>query len=223
MQRRKFVRILMSVVAAPRLLFSQQSGAKAPMPAAAPVPWYLGLNSRTPLPTTAVADQVAASELKFFTQAQMQTLTALSRIFLPASGNRPGAIEAGTPEFLDFLLSDSPAEKQKIYSGGLDWLEADAQKKFKAAFAQLDEAQAGELIRPWLRTWLSDHPPTELHADFINLAHDEIRAATFNSKSFGGGSQELYWEPIEPEVALLSVQPHVAAAEKSRPMPMYRR
>src|ERR1700679_2450408 len=104
MQRRKFVRILLSVAAAPRMLFDQQQG-KQPLPAAAPVPWFTGLNPRTPLPATEPADQVAIADLKFLTPAQMQNLQPLCRVLMPPLNGKPGAIEAHTPEFLDFLLA----------------------------------------------------------------------------------------------------------------------
>jgi hypothetical protein len=230
MQRRKFVRILLSVAAAPRILFGQQ--AKQPLPAAAPVPWFTGLNPRTPLPATEPADQVAISDLKFFNPAQMRNLERLCRVLMPAAGNKPGAIEAGTPEFLDFLLADSGPERQKLYAGGLDWLDGEAQKKYKLSFFALTDEQVDALVKPWLRTWMTDHPPTEAHADFVNVALDEIRAATVNSKAWSqtpgspGGewsSTDLYWGPIESDLSfVLGEQPHVAAA-KAQGMPEYKR
>ena len=215
------------------MLFSQQQQqAKQPLPAAAPVPWFVGLNPRTPLPTTEQADLVAISELKFFSPAQMRNLQRLSRALMPALGGKPGAIEAGTPEFLDFLLAGSAPDRQKLYAGGLDWLEAEAQKKYKLSFFALSDEQVDALVQPWLRTWMSDHPPTELHADFVNVALDEIRTATINSKEWSltpatpagvWGETGLYWSPIEPNMAYLRMeQPHVAAA-KTPATPEYKR
>jgi hypothetical protein len=222
MQRRKFVRILLSVAAVPRALFGQQQG-KQPLPAAAPVPWFTGLNPRTPLPATEPADQVAISDLKFFSPAQWRNLQRLCRVMMPPLNGKPGAIEAGTPEFLDFLLAGSPPERQKLYAGGLDWLDAEAQKKYKLGFFALTDEQVDALVQPWLRAWMSDHPPTEQHADFVNVALDEIRTATQNSKAWGSGDMGLYWSPIEPDLALAwAEQPHVTAA-KMKATPEYKR
>ncbi len=230
MQRRKFVRILLSVAAAPRMLFGQQE--KKPLPAAAPVPWYTGLNSHTPLPATEPADLVAIADLKFFSPAQMRTLQRLSRVLMPALNGKPGAIEAKTPEFLDFLISDAPADRQKFYAGGLDWLDSEAQKKYKLGFFALQDDQVDAIVKPWLRAWMADNPPTEPHADFINVALDEIRLATINSKAWSQtpgtpagewGESDLYWSPIEPDLAyVLAVQPHVAAS-KTPATPIYKR
>ena len=231
MKRREFVRVLVSVLSAPRLLWSQQQ-AKQPLPAAAPVPWFIGLNPHTPLPHTENAAEIAASDLKFFTPVQMKSLDRLCRALMPPFGGKPGAIEAGVPEFLDFLLAESAADRQKLYAGGLDWLEAEAQKKYKLGFSALSDEQAGGLVQPWLRTWMEDHPPVEAHADFVNIALDEIRTATINSRAWSQtpatpagewGASGLYWSPIEPDVVFaLGEQPHVAAA-KTRATPEYRR
>ena len=237
MQRREFVRAVLTLGAAPRLLFSQQATPAPPPPA--PVPWTLGLNPRTPLPQVEIAEEIAASELRFFTPMQMQTLTRLADVFVPAGNGKPGALQAGVPAFLDFLIGKSPETRKQVYAAGLDWLESEAQKNYKIAFAKLDEAQTAALLTPWLRTWMNDHPPLEAHADFINIAHDEIRTATVNSRAWFEATppssapdpfnSSLYWFPIQPDLAHESAEcaklpPHVQAVPKSNhPIPSYPR
>jgi Gluconate 2-dehydrogenase subunit 3 len=208
MLRRDFVCAVVSVGFAPRLLLSQQTANPAPPPPA-PVPWTLGLNPKTPLPHTETADEIATLESKFFTALQMATLIRLCDVLLPPIGNRPGAVQAETPYFLDFLIGGSPDTRQKIYTGGLNWLDAESQKRYGKVFARIDEEQAAAILKPWLRTWMSDHPPTEPHADFINIAHEDIRTATVNSKAWSDTASSgdrvsvadgLYWHPIEPDI-----------------------
>jgi hypothetical protein len=76
-------------------------------------------------------------------------------------------------------------------------------------FAKATDDQADELIRPWLRAWMSDHPPTEPHARFINLAHSDIRKATVNSQEWSDAvraagraenDQDLFWYPVDPDI-----------------------
>ena len=54
---------------------------------------------------------------------------------------------------------------------------------------------------------MSDHPPVESHADFVNVAHDDIREATFNSEAWAesqeastheGTPTGVYWSPVRP-------------------------
>ena len=208
MQRRDFVRAMVAAAATPKMLLLAQTASSAP-PLAAPVPWTLGLSGKTPLPTTQIADVVAQADLRFFTPVQMATLERLSDILVPPLGDKPGALAAGTPAFLDFFVGSSPADSRKMYQDGLDWLDAEAKRQFSMPFAQLESAQADRILQPWMRAWMTDHPPTEAHADFINIAHAEIRTATVNSKAWsdapvsytqGTTPVGLYWYPIEPDI-----------------------
>ncbi len=163
-----------------------------------------------PLPMTPlVPDAVAETHANFFNPQQMATLRRLSETLLPPLKGYPGATEAGTPEFLDFLIGVSPADRQQMYQSGLDRLDAEAKQHFGVAFAAVEKAQADQLLRPWLKTWMTDHPPTEPYAHFINIAHSDIRTATINSqawnKAAGAAGQKgegmgLYWFPIDPDI-----------------------
>ena len=238
MLRRDFVRSALLTGLAPKVLLGQQvQSSTPPPPPPAPVPWTLGLNAKTPLPHTEIVDGIAETELRFFTAPRMAVLNRLCEVLLPATGSRPGAVQADTPRFLDFLLDESPAARQSFYSRGLDWLDAESHRIYKNGFAQISPTQADLLIRPWLRAWMTDHPPTEAHADFINIAHEDIRTATLNSKTWnqalvadaGNATNPLYWSPIEPDLwsehaASSTVPPHVQAAPKaSHTMPSYPR
>jgi hypothetical protein len=205
MLRRDFVRAVVSVSIAPRLLLSQQTANPAP-PLPAPVPWTLGLNPATPLPHTEVVDGVAETERRFFAVGQMIALVRLSDVLMPTIGNKPGALQAGTPLFLDFLIGESAESRQKVYTSGLNWLDSESEKRYGKPFANLDDRQIDTILKPYLRTWMSDHPPTEPHADFINIAHEDIRTATINSKAWssatssGSNADSLYWYAIEPDI-----------------------
>jgi len=218
--RRDFVRAVVSVGLAPRVLLSQQTTGPAPsLPA--PVPWTLGLNARTPLPHTDGTDALVQPEQTFFTLLQMASLSRLCDVLMPPFGGKPGALQARTPLFLDFLIGKSPSARKKLYTTGLNWLNEEALRRFKSPFAGLNNTQADAILKPWLRTWMSDHPPSDSHADFINIAHHDIRSATINSKDWSDaptvGAEEkttvdLYWMPIEPEPYSHSTQSRQVAA-----------
>jgi hypothetical protein len=163
-----------------------------------------------PLPMTPiVADAVAQTNAHFFKAQQMATLRRLSEILMPPLKGYPGATDAGAPEFLDFLISVSPADRQQMYQSGLDRLDGDARKHFGVAFAGVNAAQADQLLRPWLRSWMTDHPPTEPHAYFVNTVHSDIRTATVNSQAWSDAAvakgrqtpdEGLYWFPVDPDI-----------------------
>lgn len=223
MRRREFVKAALAVSVSARNLLGQAAPAQvapsappptppgaAPPPAPGPVPWMRGLLETRPLSLPAlVPDGVAETTTYFFNDRQMSTLRQLCEILLPPLGKYPGALDAGAPEFLDFLISVSPPARQRMYVDGLDWLDAEARSKFGIPFDSVDDKQAGVLIRPWLRTWMTDHPPLEPHADFINVAHSDIRTATLNSEAWHEadtaqgkqpGGVGLYWYPVDPDI-----------------------
>lgn len=237
MRRRDFVCAALSIGVAPRLLLAQQAPG-TPLPAAAPVPWTLGLNPSTPLPHTAVEDTIAQPDRIFFSALQMETLCRLCDVLLPPVGGKPGALDAQTPLFLDFLIGQSEAPRQHLYSGGLDWLNEQARTKFGKSFANVSDTEAGAMLKPWLRTWMADHPPLEAHAEFVNIAHDDIRQATINSQPWSAVASTraeqstetaLYWLPIEPDLKTsvrrhLSVPaPAVRSARNAKSFPEYSR
>lgn len=210
-QRRDFVRLFVAATVAPATFMGQsaQHSRPAELPAAAPVPWMRGINPSTPIPAASAAETVAEGELKFFTATQMATLSHLCDVLLPRIGSTPGAVEAGTPAFLDFFIGESPSERKTMYQNGLDWLDTESKKQFAKPFAALESAQADRLLKPWLRTWMTDHLPSEPHADFVNTAHSDIRTATVNSRVWGEASKTegrestakgLYWSPIDPDM-----------------------
>ena len=215
MQRRDFVKAMMAASVASRTVLGQQTAAP-PTPttpaatAPGPVPWMRGLMDVKPLPMTPlVPDAVARTDAHFFTEQQFATLRRLSEILQPPLRGFPGAIEAGAPEFLDFLIGVSPHERQQMYRSGLDRLDTEAKQHFNVPFAEVDAGQADQLLRPWLRTWMSDHPPTEPYAQFINIAHNDVRTATINSQAWSDAAHaagkptpnvDLYWYPVDPDI-----------------------
>ena len=138
----------------------------------------------------------------------LAALNRLADVMLPRTASHPGALDAKTPEFLDFLIGHSPTVRGSLYINGLNWLDSQARLKHNKSFAQIEAAQVDALLKPCLRTWMTDHPPTQTHADFINIAHADIRTATVNSQVWfetldpkrQESTTQLYWSPIEPDI-----------------------
>jgi hypothetical protein len=224
MKRRDFVKAIMAASVSARSLLGQQNAPASVAPAVppqvpakamsaptpGPVPWMRGLMEAKPLPMTPlVPDAVAQTQTRFFTRQQYATLRQLCEVLMPPLKNSPGALDAGAPEFLDFLISVSSAEQQKMYRDGLDRLDNEARQKFGVPFAGVTGQQADALIRPRLQPWMTDHPPKDPYERFINLAHSDIRTATINSKPWSESlpsdedremEEGLYWYPVDPDM-----------------------
>lgn len=102
----------------------------------------------TPKLSASGPDAAAEPVVRFFTKPQFTALQKLSDLLMPAAGSTPGALDAKAPEFLDFLISESPAERQHLYRAGLDGLNALAQKHFHQPFAELADSDAASLLAP---------------------------------------------------------------------------
>jgi hypothetical protein len=200
--------------AAPALL--AQAPAQQPAPPAAPPPPPAGARAGgrggpgggAPAPVAQLnvvnPDTVAEPEARFFTPAQFSALQRLSNLLMPPLRGNPGALDAGVPEFLDFLTSVSPADRQALYRNGLDALNSRAKKQFNKAFADLDPAQCDAVVRPLLVPvpWTHE-PPKDPLQHFMTAAHDDIRTATRNSREWNtaagrNAGRQQFWNPVDP-------------------------
>lgn len=166
-----------------------------------------------PAPTTEEAPKLEIASLdvggetvpRYFSAQQFAALRKLSAILVPPLNGLPGALEAEAPEFLDFLVSKSPADRQQLYKAGLDALNAQALRQFKKAFAEVDEAQATTLLAPLRQPWTYE-PPADPFARFLREAKQDVRTATQNSRVYvaagstggrRGGGMGQYWYPLD--------------------------
>ena len=148
----------------------------------------------------------------YLTAAQFATLRKLGALLVPPLKNNPGALDAQAPEFLDFLISASPDDRQNLYRFGLDSLDNQSRDQFQKPFCDLDAQQADRILRPLLvvRPWSEDFPSDPLKK-FIAQVHDDLRTATMNSREWAAASEKsgrhftrgfrgsgYYWFPIDP-------------------------
>lgn len=149
------------------------------------------------------ADAVADPRHKFFTPQQYATLARLCDLLGPAYNGKPSAKEAEVPQFLDFLLSQSPADRQLLYTQGLNQLDIDARGRRAKAFAELGDADAAELLAPLRAKWTWKAPGEPL-ARFLREAKSDVLRATMSSKVYAAAAagsrraagMNTYWEVI---------------------------
>ena len=199
MKRRRFFQTLVVAPAASAVLAQQ--------PVVTPNPAGRPPSEEMPKLETTAVDQVADAAPHFFDASQFTALHKLGDLLMPPMNGAPGASEAGAAEFLDFLIGESPADRQRVYRAGLDALNAQAKTRYGKPFAGVDAAQADALLAPLREPWTYDAPSDPL-ARFLVAAKQDVRTATTNSREWntggaaGGrrtGGTGLYWYPIDPQ------------------------
>ncbi len=170
-------------------------------PAAAAPQQQEGQQPLATLPLDAVADGVP----KYFSPPEMAALRRLGDLLVPSMGSRPGATQAKAADFLDFLIAQSPADRQRLYKQGLDRLQSEAQRRHGKWFEALTPQEAEPVLAPLKEPW-TYAAPADAFARFLRTAKDDLIAATWNSREFaeaqasrGGRASGMgtYWLPVE--------------------------
>jgi hypothetical protein len=82
---------------------------------------------------------------KFFTPHELQTVTVLSDIIIPADDRSGSASQAGVPAFIEFMMKDQP-RWQTPMRGGIRWLDNMCKKRYTKPFVQCTKAQQIEMV-----------------------------------------------------------------------------
>jgi hypothetical protein len=203
MKRRRFVQSLVAAPTASALL--AQTSRTPANPPGAPLQQPAAVAQDLPKIDVSVPDIAADPAPRFFNEAQFAALRHLCEILMPAGDGRPGAIEARAPEFLDFLIGESLAERQQLYRDGLDALNSEANRRYGKPFATISAADSDAILAPLRQPW-QYNPPSDPLAHFLVQTKADIRTATVNSHEYvsvaGAGSRRfggvgLYWHSLD--------------------------
>jgi hypothetical protein len=196
MKRRTLLQSLAALPAA-GLVHAQQ-------PVVPPKPVPAATQETIPIVEATIPDMAGTTLLTFFTREQFAVLRRLSDLICPAINDVPGALAASAPEFLDFLIDESPEDRQKIYINGLDELDRQSKQRFGIPFAETNQTQADAILAPLCRRWTATGQ--DEFTEFLRTAKQDILAATQNSHEWIGtmskrvrsaGGLGMYWYPIE--------------------------
>ncbi|GAO44227.1 gluconate 2-dehydrogenase subunit 3 family protein [Flavihumibacter petaseus] len=83
--------------------------------------------------------------IKFFTDAEMATITLLGDIIIPKDDVSGSASDAKVPEFIEFIVKDMP-EHQIPMRGGLRWLDLQCLQQFGKAFKDCSEGDRIKMV-----------------------------------------------------------------------------
>lgn len=139
--------------------------------------------------TFSVPEAVGSSAPRFFGPAAYAAFSRLGELLMPEGEEEPGARGAGAPAFLDFLLSESPAELQKLYRDGVASLDRQARTKSRKSFAELSETEAGAILEPLNAPWTYSGP-SDPFAQFLQASKMAFWQATRNSRPWAEAMSE---------------------------------
>ena len=97
------------------------------------------------MPEEKLAQQKIDAEGKFFTEAEMATITVLCDIIIPKDDVSGSASDAKVPEFIQSIVNEM-TEHQTPLRGGLRWLDLQCINRYEKAFVDCTHAQQIEMV-----------------------------------------------------------------------------
>jgi gluconate 2-dehydrogenase subunit 3-like protein len=82
---------------------------------------------------------------KFFTAHEWATAGVLANMIIPQDERSGSATDAGTLEFMDFMMQDQPG-RQTAMRGGLMWLDLESQRRYDKKFVDVTEDQRKAIL-----------------------------------------------------------------------------
>ena len=83
--------------------------------------------------------------LRFFTEAEAETVGALVERIIPAT-DTPGAKAAKVDQYIDYHLSVAAQRVQETFRQGLQWLDAASKTRFGSPFVRLAAAEQDAIL-----------------------------------------------------------------------------
>lgn len=157
---------------------------------------------------------------EFFTPPELETMRVLADTIIPADERSGSATDAGTVEYVDFILSISDEDAQAEWRDGLAWLDAECARlhaELGEGVAEPGDGDAGPTrfvdCAPGLRARVLNQvawpegaaPGLELHAEWFSRVRDLVGSGFFTSRmgvedvGYIGGYMRPSWEGAPPE------------------------
>ena len=148
---------------------------------------------RTPEELELIAELEAE---QFFNEHEMETITVLCNLILPPD-EKGGIVEAGVPEFIEFIAKDMP-HLQTTFRGGLMWLDHKTNTEFGTEFKVTAEDKQKQILDT-IAFYQPDIPMDEqpLEIQFFALMRNHTVSGYYTSKI---GIEDLGYKGNMPNV-----------------------
>lgn len=132
------------------------------------------------------------SKPAFFTAAEFAVISRMADLILPATGS-PGALAAGVPLYIDYVVSSS-ARWKKLFRQGIGWMDKAARGKHGKPFVELSEEQQVGMLTPlceaadqakpgpWRQGQTREEPKVAMEVSFFKAVKSMTADGFFTSK-----------------------------------------
>ena len=139
----------------------------------------------------------------FFTAHEFATVTLLAELIMPKDERSGGAIEAGVPQFMDFMMLDQ-STRQVPMRGGLAWLDQESNSRFNTTFRASTDAQRTAILDD-ISGLEAPSPDLSHGIAFFRSFRDLVATGFWTSKigiadlQFSGNVFVMEWKGCPPE------------------------
>lgn len=140
---------------------------------------------------------------QFFTVHEYATVRVLAELVIPRDGRSGGALDAGVPEFMDFILAEYPGMQTGI-RGGLAWLDGESQERFGREFVDVTDVERRAVLDDI--AWPSRAQPERSQGVAFFTRFRDLTASGFFSSRIGvedlryvGNTALTEWRGCPPE------------------------
>jgi len=129
-----------------------------------------------------VAELKEVNSYTYFTPHEMTTIGILADIIIPKDDVSGSATDAKVPDFIEFIVKDSPENKVPM-RGGLQWLDMQCLNRYQNSFAECSKKQQMEMVDEiaWPK---KAKPEMQPGVNFFNLMRN-LTATGFYTSEIG--------------------------------------
>lgn len=160
-----------------------------------------------PAPPAAPTPEAPArpQEPRFFTAAEMVTIGVLADMVIPADERSGSATDAGVPDFIDFMMTDTRDRSLPVrVRGGIAWIDAESRRRFSRDFVDAAVAEREQILDDI--AWPARARPEMSHGvAFFNTFRDLVATGFWSSEMgvtdlrYMGNTAVGRWEGCPPE------------------------
>lgn len=132
--------------------------------------------------------------LETFTAAEAEAVEAIVDRLIPSDANGPGAAEARVARYIDRALGGELSPLRAIYSAGLAAVDAYAEERFGAPFADLPSGQQDAVLTAMEGNVATGFPGGS--RPFFDLVREHSLQGMFGDPVHGGNEDFVGWDLI---------------------------